>query len=327
MLPAIPAPPSLLRAVVLTSFLHRIRTAASLLFESLRSVVRERHTLKGAGVRVSALAGVELPPSARLSSSTAHSGAAALSDTGRNISSPSLDGSRRFGLPPPPPPAGLLDAVGSGVISVSPSGLAVVEHLGRGGAGHRGNQGSAGGGDGGESGFSGSMSNKSGGGQPNKDRALGAVSADAPTRSRRCRSQQEASAPLWRLKAARRRRQARGDKMHSLVAWATGEDGVAWSVAGGGAGGPHRGGGSGRGGGLGLSGSAPAARGKGAGRSGAVGGESGVQRASAAGATSRAGGLSRAGAEIEHGQQALGWGVKLQARALAIPASFLPKRT
>ncbi|CAM9755154.1 unnamed protein product, partial [Scytosiphon promiscuus] len=108
------------------------RTAASLLFDSLRGVVRERHTLKGAGVRVSAVAGVDLPPP-RSTRGTAGNGISGAPDA-TGVSPSEADSPP----PPPPPPlvpAGLLKAVGSGVINVSPGGMAVVEHLGRGGGG------------------------------------------------------------------------------------------------------------------------------------------------------------------------------------------------
>lgn len=63
-----------------------IRTAESLLFESLRSAVRERHTLKDAGVRVSSVAGQELP-TPRLP--TAAESAAAATSTDRGDAPPS----------------------------------------------------------------------------------------------------------------------------------------------------------------------------------------------------------------------------------------------
>lgn len=280
------------------------RTAASLLFDSLKIVVRERHTLKGAGVRVSAVAGLRL-------SATRNPGSSAVDDTNESGGAPGesgaatglVDGGGTGRSPPlPPPPAALLEAVGSGVISVSPGGMAVVEHFGRGGG--------------------------AGGGNPAEDRVTvggdrgaspggvaGGTAVPAPAGGGS--TQHDASASLWRLRAARRRRQARGDKMRSLVTWAAGQDGAAWSDTRGGVQG-GRGSGS-RGGGR-----EGSNQGKVESRTGALGGPSATRATSGAGA---AAGSGRAEPVTEQGQQqSLGWGVKLQARALALPASFLQKR-
>ncbi|CAM9369848.1 unnamed protein product [Laminaria digitata] len=300
------------------------RTAASLLFDSLRTVVRERHTLKGAGVRVSAVAGLELNPARDAEYFAA-------TPPAKNADSADFRGGvTRIPTPTTLPP-GLLDAVGSGVISVSPSGQALVEHLGQGGAGSGDREdGGAGGGGGGGSDIAGSWPSRD---QPGgRGGSVAAVStAGVAAFERRGASKQEASASLWRLRAARRRRQARGDKMRSLVTWAAGDEGPAWNAsAGSGGGGGDAGGmhGSGeRGGGRGRGAAAPPARGRFVGRSGGVDGESGASRASGAGAKSSAGGSGQQDSEVEQGQQAVGWGVALQARARAIPASFMPKRT
>ncbi|CAM9760427.1 unnamed protein product, partial [Pylaiella littoralis] len=307
------------------------RTATSLLFDSLRTVVLERHTLKGKGVRVSAVAGVHLHPPLRLvsgntgnssASSNASASASAISSGALEASAATLaasysaDGAGTLAAaeggggasttPAPPVPAGLVDAVGSsGVISVSPSGLAVVEHLGRRGSSAR--QG------GGEIVASGG---RGGGGEVRRGATPSAAS-----------QQQDAPVSLWRLRAARRRRQARGNKMRALVGWSAGQrgrgrDGVGVGVGVGAAtnaswkSSPDGGGGDegGRGGGRGAN---PAARGR---RSSSAA----AAAAAAAGGTHHVRGRAGAGGQQQQQQQALGWGSALQARALS---GFLPKRT
>eukprot|EP00752_Nemacystus_decipiens_P007971 g7124.t1 len=311
------------------------RTAASLLFDSLRTVVRERHTLKGAGVRVTSVAGFDLhPPRANGANngapSTAAAGTRAAAAASAAVSEAaeddmSVDGDERP-PPPPPVPAELMNAVGSGVISISPRGRAVVEHLGRGDGGIGGGNGSGGG----QALYD---EDGSGGGGSSGDAARRAAAAAAATAP-----QQGASVSLWRLRAARRRRQARGNKMRALVGWAAGEDVTAsWNAGGGDGRGRERGGvhATARGGS------------RTTGRSGAVaGGESGRAQQPQPGPAAGAGyllqgagdGGGRGGAkelreavgEEEEdgpgGRQALGWGSALQARALALPASLLPKR-
>lgn len=305
------------------------RTAASLLFDSLRTVVRERHTLKGAGVRVSAVAGLELNPARDAETFGAHP------PTKNPDSTDFRGGGTRVPTPRMALPHGLLDAVGSGVISVSPNGQALVEHLGQGGAGSGGHEdgegrsgGGGGGGGGGGSDMAGSWSLRdqpgtlSGGGG-----AMASTAGAAALERRGAASKQEATASLWRLRAARRRRQARGDKMRSLVTWAAGDEGPAWNAAAGSGGGSGGAGGLQGGGGRGRGGATPATRGRFVGRSGGIDGESGAWRSQGAGEKSSAGGSGQQGSEAEQGQQAVGWGVALQARARAIPASFMPKRT
>lgn len=292
-----------------------IRTAASLLFESFKSVVRKRHTLKGAGVRVSSVAGRDLPtprlPTPVKSTATTTladpkdvppSGGDAL-DTlgdGRSVglaygNMPSASAAAAVvAFSPPPPPAGLLEAVGMGVISVSPGGVALIEQLGR-GAAPAGDlaSGSIRHGE-----FGQSLS------APAGDR--GAV-ADDGGESEASADRQETSTSLWRLRAARRRRKARGDKMRALVTWAaSGQAGDKSRVDGVGSGVPD-----------------PFARDVGravtSGRVMESGGrsekEANLADPAMAEAASRAGGLG------------VGWGVKFQAHAArAIPASFLTKR-
>lgn len=332
--PPAPAPLLPLFVVVSCTFIsHSAQnsTAASLLFDSLRTVVRERHTLKGAGVRVSAVAGLELNPAPDAECFCA-------TPPPKNADSEDCRGSETRVLPPPTLPPGLLDAVGSGVISVSPSGQALIEHLGQGGAGSGGREGGAGSGGGGgrvEGGGGGSDIADSwpSRGQPGGRGGSGAAvsTAGATAFERRGASKQDASASLWRLRAARRRRQARGDKMRSLVTWAAGDEGPAWNASAGGGGGDGGAGGmhgSGeRGGGRGRGAIDPSTRGRFVGRSGGVDGESGASPTPGAAAKSSAGGSGQQASEAEQGQQAVGWGVALQARARAIPASFMPKRT
>ncbi len=306
---------------------------ASLLFDSLRGVVRERHTLKGAGVRVTAVAGVALrPPRSNAGSfrgAQAGAGAWTRDAPAAHPASASADGDFSDdggrggdGSPPQPPhtvPTEVIDAVGSGVISVSTSGHAAVEHLGRGGGGGGINVGGVG----------------------DDDAARRAAAAPASA------APQQVS--LWRLRAARRRRQARGNKMRALVGWAAGEDVVtasSWSGGGGGSGGGDGDRGRERGG------MNPAARGgsggsggKLVGRSGALVGGDGVRTQqqqqqlvdpgfAGEGYHRGEGGLGggaqpqqETDAEQPGGGQARGWGSALQARALALPASLLPKRT
>eukprot|EP00903_Cladosiphon_okamuranus_P007783 g7532.t1 len=309
------------------------RSAASLLFDSLRTVVRERHTLKGAGVRVTNVAGFDLHPPRSSRTTTTNGASKAAAKRGASAGAAGGAGAAEAAeddsavdsgeglLPLPPVPTELMDAVGSGVIRVSPRGRAVVEHLGRGG------------GDGSGSGEFFQDDGGIGGGGSSSDAARRAAAAAAAT------PQQGASVSLWRLRAARRRRQARGNKMRALVGWAAGEDITASWNAGSGV--------DGRGserGGVGATGRGGS---KLVGRSGALmGGEGGrAQEQSTAvasylqrgagddgGRGGRAGGgtqLQETGTEAEEsgGRQALGWGSALQARALALPASFLPKRT
>ncbi|CAN0426881.1 unnamed protein product [Ectocarpus fasciculatus] len=298
------------------------RTAASLLFESLRTVVRERHTLKGAGVRVSAVGGFDLHPP-RIAAAAATANAAGSPPEARGVFSVGGGGGGGRSLAPHPPvPSGLLGAVGSGVISVSSGGVAVVEHLGRGGAG------------GGEAG---SRNTDEGdvGGDDDDGSGTGARRAASPPPPAVAMPQQDASASLWRLRAARRRRQARGDKMRSLARWSAGEDT-----------GPVRGDGGDRARGaigqipvMNRGGSKVLGRngGGGGGGGGALGGDENgrvLQRGGGPGAAAAAGGAAanqyRGEGEEEQsrGRQALGWGSALQARAaLALPASFLTKRT
>lgn len=266
------------------------RTAASLLFESLRGVVRERHRMKGAGVRVTAVAGLELPSQGsvkaavgvafRASAPREHNQKGAVSSC-----PPSFEGIEKSPQIPSNPRPEVLDAVGSGVISVSPGGIAVVEHLGRKSYGDDG----AGEGSGNgvhENGFEGGGVHNAGGGS--------------------------SSASLWRMRATRRRRQARADKMRSLVTWATGDRMLTWKSGGAEGGGRFNGVG---GPGIGHTGSRQASVVDGK----PIAVESRVQR------------LTRPSPPAEESNasqgEGMGWGVKLQARALAIPASFLPKRT
>ncbi|CAN0571381.1 unnamed protein product, partial [Ectocarpus sp. 12 AP-2014] len=310
------------------------RTAASLLFESLRTVVRERHTLKGAGVRVSAVGGFDLhppriaaadgPTGARNTSAAAAAASAAGSlpeQRGGVFSVGGGGGGRSLAPHHPPVPSGLLGAVGSGVISVSSGGVAVVVHLGRGGGvGDASSRNDEGDGDGDDDGSSGAGARRAGSSPP--------PAAAMP--------QQDASASLWRLRAARRRRQARGDKMRSLARWSAGEDT-----------GPIRGDGGDRA--RGTIGHIPVmtrggskVSGGGGGGGGALGGDEngrvhqrggqGAAAAAAAGGAAANQYRREAAAAGEEGQsrgrQALGWGSALQARAaLALPASFLTKRT
>lgn len=282
------------------------RTAASLLFDSLRSVVRERHTLKGAGVRVSAVAGVDLPPPRPFTTGTSSSGSP------DGTASSSNEGG--LPLPPPPPalvPAGLLNAVGSGVINVSPGGHAVVEHLGRGGVDAYGN---------------GDAPHDDGAGWTGGDDAGSrAAAAQAEAAMMAGASQQDSTSSLWRLRAARRRRQARGDKMRALVRWSIGED-----MAGGGGGSDRVGGGGHRERGA----VNPVARGSSSSTSRMVGRSGSLVGVESPGLeVAEASGVLRQDAVVEAeeesgGRQSMGWGSALQARAaLALPASFLPKRT
>ncbi|CAM9973113.1 unnamed protein product [Ectocarpus sp. 6 AP-2014] len=318
------------------------RTAASLLFESLRTVVRERHTLKGAGVRVSAVGGFDLhPPRIAAADGPTRTrnapAAAAASAAGSppeqrggvfNVGGGGGGGGRSLALHHPPVPSGLLGAVGSGVISVSSGGVAVVEHLGRGGGGggggEEGSRNDEGDGDGGDDGSSGAGARRA---------------ASSPPLPPPAMSQQDASASLWRLRAARRRRQAKGDKMRSLARWSAGEDT-----------GPIRGDGGDRARGtighipvMNRGGTKVSGRNGGGVGGGALGGDENGrvhQRGGpgAAAAAAAAGGAAAnqyrreaaaAGEEEQsRGRQALGWGSALQARAaLALPASFLAKRT
>lgn len=292
-----------------------LRTAASLLFDSLRAVVRERHILKGAGVRVTTVAGQELFPlrqsvSTPIPSSPPSCGNANnASPRWRRQDAADMDGDTQPAVMPPPP-AGLLEAVGSDVISVSPGGVAYIEHLGRE--------------------LAGSDAVMSGGGGVVDRTGTISQGGEHGGGSGHHQQQHEAVASLWRLRAARRRRQARGDKMRSLVTWAAGEDpSTTWKAArasstalDGVDGGGRRGA---RGGGDTVD---LLVRGKGeAGRSGGLGLDGTVGRTvpRAASASSRAGEMGKEEPGAEQGS-ALGWGVKFQARALAIPASFLPKR-
>ena len=286
-------------------------------------------------MRVTNVAGFELhPPRAPLTVTAAAGTRKAPADPAAAAGSEaaeddaSVDGGGE-GLPPPPPvPAELMDTVGTGVISVSPRGLAVVEHLGRG-------VGSGSGSGGGE--FLQDEDGIGGGGSSSDAarRAAAAAAAAAP-------QQGASTVSLWRLRAARRRRQARGNKMRALVGWAAGEDvTTSWSAGGDDGRSRERGGVS-----------AAAARGSSrmvGSRSGALmGGEGGrahlQQPGGAAGASylrrhgaGDTAGRGQRGAPQLHGadneagggsggRQALGWGSALQARALALPASFLPKR-
>ncbi|CAN0446351.1 unnamed protein product [Ectocarpus sp. 8 AP-2014] len=318
------------------------RTAASLLFESLRTVVRERHTLKGAGVRVSAVGGFDLHPP-RIAAADGPTGtrnasaAAAASAAGSppeqrggvfSVGGGGGGGGRSLAPHHPPVPSGLLGAVGSGVISVSSGGVAVVEHLGRGGSGgDAGSRNDEGDGDGDYDGSSGAGARRAAASPPPLAAAV---------------SQQDASASLWRLRAARRRRQARGDKMRSLARWSAGEDT-----------GPIRGGGGDRARGtighipvMNRDGTKVSGRNGGGVGGGALGrdengrvhqrgGPGAAAAAAAAGGAAanqyrREAAAAAAGEEEEQsrGRQALGWGSALQARAaLALPASFLTKRT
>lgn len=208
-----------------------------------------------------------------------------------------------------PPSLALLEAVGSGVISVSRAGAASIEHLGRGPSGSE-QDGS------GSPGFGSNEEQKQGqaqalsAGEPMPRGSAPGISRDSP----------QASASLWRMRAARRRRQARGEKMRSLTTWATGQDPVGVGTLG--MGDVGRGGATTGSDALGPRGS------KASGRPVAMGsGVSGARRGgSDSGAAGIASGVERGQPDGEQGQS-VGWGVKLQARALAIPASFLPKRT
>lgn len=297
--------------------------------------MRERHTLKGAGVRVSSVAGQQLStlarptPGASLASppigdSDSHAGG-----EGPHVGYYPGDGTTAAVVSclPPAPPTELLEAVGSGVISVSPGGVAVVEHLGRSAA----DAGTREAGGSGAATTSGDFDPRQ---RPSADENVRSTAEFTGEADAGGSGQHEASASLWRLRAARRRRQARGDKMRTLVALAAGGGrgrdegvigpGVSGSVIGGKRGGTV----SGRAGG-----GAEAA----AVRSGVIGLAGGGDRArgrmasavpAAASTVSRAGGLGTDGpAGADREGPALGWGVKLQARAaMAIPASFLSKR-
>lgn len=284
------------------------RTAASLLFESLRGVVRERHRLKGAGVRVTAVAGLELPSQGCVKAAAGGASHASAprdhNQKGSVSSSPSsLEKDEKSPQIPSNPRPEVLDAVGSGVISVLPGGIAVVEHLGRKSYGDDGGGGAEEGYGNGvhEAGFEGGRFPSTGGGSSSH--------------------QASSSASLWRMRATRRRRKARADKMRSLVTWATGDRVLNWNSGGAegggrfnGVGGPGRG--RGREHGIGHGGSRQAS---------VVGGKP----ATVEGRGQRPSSASTPPAEESNVSQGegLGWGVKLQARALAIPASFLPKRT
>ena len=281
-------------------------------------MVRERHTLKGAGVRVTAVAGLELlsPSAARISgvagpASQDREGTvptASLDDVGRSGPEPAL-------LPPYPRPE-VLDAVGSGVISVSTGGIALVEHLGRRkfDDGFEGDGFSTPEGDTGNRGASSSLTAgtyvRAGGGG-------GGFSS----------YQDPSPASLWRLRAARRRRQARAEKMRSLVNWATGEDTPAWNS------GVERSRSHGtRGAGRGSGGRPEPGRGVGRHASAADGKSARDPGGTSSGEVrGRRQSIPPPAAEEniadQGGGEALGWGIKLQARALAIPASFLSKRT
>lgn len=270
------------------------RTAASLLFESLRGVVRERHRLKGAGVRVTAVAGLELPSKGSVKTAVGlASHGSAPRDHHQKGTTPALKEDEKSPQIPFNPCPEVLDAVGSGVISVLPGGIAVVEHLGRKSYGDDGAEEGSGNGVH-DDGFEGGGVYNAGGGS--------------------------SSASLWRMRATRRRRQARADKMRSLVTWATGDRMLTWKSGGAegggrfnGVGGPGRGRGMEHGIGHGGSRQASVVGGK------PVAVESRVQRPL---------GPSPPVEESNASQgEGMGWGVKLQARALAIPASFLPKRT
>ncbi|CAM9916721.1 unnamed protein product [Sphacelaria rigidula] len=304
------------------------RTAASLLFESLRGVVRERHTLKGAGIRVDSVAGQELP-TRRLTT------VAAAPTEGRSKSPPPAgdvpdahDDAKSTGLgfsheasttaaaSPQPPPAALLEAVGSGVISVSPGGVALIEHLGRKGAA------ALGGGDTDSATSGGDLASRSTRqGAPGEslsavaDRGGGGRGGQSGASSE---ARHDASASLWRLRAARRRRKVRGDKMRSLVTWAAGRQAGDDGMTGAGSSGVSergsrvvRGGRDDRSGGVRTAGMVrppppPPPPPPAVGRPAVLGGS--------------------ASATVER-EEAVGWGVKLQARAArAIPASFLTKR-
>ncbi|CAM9454142.1 unnamed protein product [Choristocarpus tenellus] len=201
------------------------RTAASLLFDNLRNAVKERQALKGAGVRIAAIAGHELPGPPLDPS-----------PTDVPVSS-SLWTERQPSIPmPAQPPEALLETLGSGVISVRPGRGATVELIGQEEGLERGH--------GGLEDYPSKLqriTRKSDGVygdvgvNQTGEHAVGVGDVTATSaRAAAMLQQREVMSGLWRLKAARKRRQKRDNKLRIFVesGWDREED-ATFNAAGG----------------------------------------------------------------------------------------------